>query len=182
MRSLLVAVDIAIRPHTICGAGNVVFDQIHRNQRESALEEQLQQAAKMGAFGCTGRWTCTRLQQHVGDRTRERGAGQDDTTRSGRRRPRSSTPSQPSSWGWQQRKVLARILEHAGFRVALAGDGREATEAFRREKDEIDRVLLDLSMPGIGWRGNFQGAKADSAGRARGALQWLHRAGGPASS
>jgi len=36
--------------------------------------------------------------------------------------------------------------------VIAAGDGYEAVEMFRARKDEINFVLLDLSMPGMdGW-------------------------------
>jgi DNA-binding response OmpR family regulator len=44
------------------------------------------------------------------------------------------------------RAVTARILESAGFRVTLAGDGREGVERFRSDPS-IRLVLLDLTMP-----------------------------------
>lgn len=43
------------------------------------------------------------------------------------------------------REVLALILEHHGFRVMLAGDGREALT--RAEECRPDLVLMDLMMP-----------------------------------
>lgn len=45
------------------------------------------------------------------------------------------------------RNVMQRILEGAGFEVLLAENGREAIDIYRKEKDAIDCVLLDLSMP-----------------------------------
>ncbi len=44
------------------------------------------------------------------------------------------------------------VLGHLGFRVIPAGNGLEAVEIFRERKDEINLVILDLTMPGInGW-------------------------------
>jgi DNA-binding NtrC family response regulator len=43
------------------------------------------------------------------------------------------------------RRMLARDLESAGYRVTLAADGREALE---RATDDIAVALLDLAMPG----------------------------------
>ena len=41
-------------------------------------------------------------------------------------------------------------LERAGFRVEGARDGREAVECFRRSHDDLDAVLLDVTMPKLG--------------------------------
>jgi two-component system, cell cycle sensor histidine kinase and response regulator CckA len=43
--------------------------------------------------------------------------------------------------------VGGRMLEHAGFDVLKAGDGREAMEVFREHHESIVCVLLDLTMP-----------------------------------
>ena len=43
--------------------------------------------------------------------------------------------------------VTKRILEHMGWTVLTASDGREAVEIFRERADEIVCVLLDLTMP-----------------------------------
>jgi PAS domain S-box-containing protein len=39
------------------------------------------------------------------------------------------------------------ILERKGYQVLTAGDGRETVEIFSRRKEEIDLVILDLTMP-----------------------------------
>jgi len=43
-----------------------------------------------------------------------------------------------------------RSLEGLGYRVLAAGSGEEALEVFRRHRGEVDLVLLDLGMPGMG--------------------------------
>jgi CheY-like chemotaxis protein len=48
------------------------------------------------------------------------------------------------------RTVLTYVLEAAGFRVLAASDGREAVDAVREHGGEIDAVLLDVVMPGMG--------------------------------
>ena len=45
------------------------------------------------------------------------------------------------------RKACKRILEYIGLSVVTANDGEEAVETFRERGDEIDCVILDLSMP-----------------------------------
>lgn len=45
-------------------------------------------------------------------------------------------------------RLLGRtILEHGGYQVLTAGDGREAIEIFSQNRNEIDLVILDLTMP-----------------------------------
>ena len=39
------------------------------------------------------------------------------------------------------------LLEAEGFRVYVAGDGVEGIEIYKKHKDEIDLVILDLNMP-----------------------------------
>jgi DNA-binding NtrC family response regulator len=39
------------------------------------------------------------------------------------------------------------MLQRAGFEVVVAADGREAIDKFARDKDSIDLVILDLTMP-----------------------------------
>jgi CheY-like chemotaxis protein len=41
------------------------------------------------------------------------------------------------------------LLEQHGFRVLVAGDGFEAIELYRRYRDQIALVILDLLMPNL---------------------------------
>ena len=54
------------------------------------------------------------------------------------------------------RTVAARILEHLGFSVVLAADGREAVEKFRAEPSRFAFVLLDLTMPHLDGEESFR--------------------------
>jgi CheY-like chemotaxis protein len=47
-------------------------------------------------------------------------------------------------------EVGKELLEAIGYRVIIARSGEEAIEVYKRRKDDIDIVLLDISMPGIG--------------------------------
>ena len=47
------------------------------------------------------------------------------------------------------RFVAQVTLEMSSFQVLLAEDGRSAVELYTRRADEVDVVLLDLTMPGI---------------------------------
>jgi PAS domain S-box-containing protein len=48
------------------------------------------------------------------------------------------------------RDLGKRILEHAGYRVITAGNGKEAVEIYAKEQSEIALVVLDLVMPKMG--------------------------------
>ncbi|WP_018294170.1 ATP-binding protein [Mariprofundus ferrooxydans] len=48
------------------------------------------------------------------------------------------------------RKVVERLLGRLGCKVMLAADGKEAVDVFRRHRQEIDVVLLDMTMPVMG--------------------------------
>ena len=48
--------------------------------------------------------------------------------------------------------LLQRSLPAYGYRILTAQDGAEALEIYRRQGNEIDLVLLDLSMPGMSGR------------------------------
>ena len=50
------------------------------------------------------------------------------------------------------RKVVARILERAGYRVLVAGDGAEALGLCEHMPTPIDVLLTDVVMPGVGGR------------------------------
>lgn len=45
------------------------------------------------------------------------------------------------------RALGARMLEHLGFEVLTAADGREAVRIYREKGNAIDLVLMDLTMP-----------------------------------
>jgi CheY-like chemotaxis protein len=45
------------------------------------------------------------------------------------------------------RKVLDQFLRKNGFAVWSAADGHEAADLYRRDRDSIDLVLLDVRMP-----------------------------------
>ncbi|GIW12033.1 MAG: hypothetical protein KatS3mg061_3090 [Dehalococcoidia bacterium] len=47
------------------------------------------------------------------------------------------------------REVAARMLEHLGFRVLTAADGESGLTLFAQHHQEIELVLLDLTMPGM---------------------------------
>jgi CheY-like chemotaxis protein len=45
--------------------------------------------------------------------------------------------------------LLKFELESRGFNIWLAVDGDDALDLYRRHRDEIDLVLLDVQMPGL---------------------------------
>ncbi|HKB00590.1 MAG TPA: PAS domain S-box protein [Gemmataceae bacterium] len=45
------------------------------------------------------------------------------------------------------RNLAKATLERSGYRVLLAGDGQEAVDLYRKHKEEIAVVVLDLTMP-----------------------------------
>jgi len=47
------------------------------------------------------------------------------------------------------RAGAAQALEHAGFTVLTAADGREAVAVFRQHAEAVRAVLLDLTMPNM---------------------------------
>ncbi len=48
------------------------------------------------------------------------------------------------------RELGAEILEDVGYRVIKAASGEEALEYYGRFREEVDLVILDLGMPGMG--------------------------------
>ena len=44
-------------------------------------------------------------------------------------------------------KVVRRMLESAGYQTVIASDGTQAVELFEKHMDDIDFVVLDLSIP-----------------------------------
>ncbi|MFW6177773.1 MAG: hybrid sensor histidine kinase/response regulator [Desulfohalobiaceae bacterium] len=49
-------------------------------------------------------------------------------------------------------EVLRRVLDRSGYRVLVASSGEEALNMYFGYEQEIDLVILDLSMPGMGGR------------------------------
>ncbi|MEM9016709.1 MAG: ATP-binding protein, partial [Verrucomicrobiota bacterium] len=47
------------------------------------------------------------------------------------------------------RRVGVALLEKQGFRTLTASDGHEALEVVEEHQDEIDLIILDLTMPGL---------------------------------
>lgn len=58
------------------------------------------------------------------------------------------------------RSLAQRALERFGYRVLLAADGIEAVRVFKEHAQEIDLVVLDLSMPRKGGEDAFQEMRA----------------------
>jgi CheY-like chemotaxis protein len=48
------------------------------------------------------------------------------------------------------RRLTREILEFSGYRVLESADGREAFSAIEREEGNVDLVITDLVMPGMG--------------------------------
>jgi len=54
------------------------------------------------------------------------------------------------------RSFASKLLENHGYTVLTAVDGMEALEVFRRERERISLVLLDLIMPRMGGKACFE--------------------------
>ena len=54
------------------------------------------------------------------------------------------------------RTLAKRMLERAGCTAILAEDGRQAVEIFRQQANEIDVILLDMTMPHMGGEEAFR--------------------------
>ena len=74
--------------------------------------------------------------------------------------PSSSSPSAPCLTGKGKliliveddpnvQKTSRSLLEAHDYRVRIANDGYEALDCYRRDQDEIQLVLLDITMPGM---------------------------------
>ena len=51
------------------------------------------------------------------------------------------------------RDLTTQILKNAGYDVLAAGDGAEALVLYEEHRDDIDGVVTDIVMPGLGGRG-----------------------------
>ncbi|RPH83776.1 MAG: response regulator [Desulfobacteraceae bacterium] len=52
------------------------------------------------------------------------------------------------------------ILEDRGYRVFPAAEGKEAVRIYREQAQEIDLVILDVMMPGIGGKETYRQLRA----------------------
>lgn len=57
-------------------------------------------------------------------------------------------------------EVGQAMLEKIGYRTITAGSGQEAINLYEQQKDEIDLVILDLIMPGMGGGETYDRLKA----------------------
>jgi CheY-like chemotaxis protein len=48
------------------------------------------------------------------------------------------------------RELGVDVLGQAGYTVLIAGNGEQALEVYRKERDRVDLIILDLIMPGMG--------------------------------
>ena len=58
------------------------------------------------------------------------------------------------------RELGIDILEDRGYRVFLASEGREAVKIYRERIGEIDLIILDVMMPGIGGKETYRQLRA----------------------
>jgi PAS domain S-box-containing protein len=56
------------------------------------------------------------------------------------------------------------IFREMGYNVLLAGSGKEAVEVYRKHKDKIDLVILDMIMPDMGGGEAYDIMKEDAPG------------------
>jgi CheY-like chemotaxis protein len=56
--------------------------------------------------------------------------------------------------------VGRRMLKKLGYQVVTAGSGQEALEIYRNKQDQIDLVVLDMIMAGMGGRETFEKLKS----------------------
>ena len=48
------------------------------------------------------------------------------------------------------------MLSRLGYNIILTGSGEEAVERFRKDKDDIDLIILDMVMPGMDGPATYQ--------------------------
>jgi len=58
-------------------------------------------------------------------------------------------------------KVAIKMLEELGYKVYSAESGMQALEVFKKNKEEIDLVILDMIMPGMGGAEVFEAIKSE---------------------
>jgi len=60
--------------------------------------------------------------------------------------------------------VMKEILESLGYRVLVAGSGQEAVAVYMEKGKDVDLVLLDMIMPGMGGSRTFDGLRSINPG------------------
>ena len=60
--------------------------------------------------------------------------------------------------------VMREILENLGYRVLIAGSGQEAVAVYMEKGKEVDLVLLDMIMPGMGGGRTFDALRSINPG------------------
>jgi two-component system cell cycle sensor histidine kinase/response regulator CckA len=60
--------------------------------------------------------------------------------------------------------MTGEILESLGYRVLIAGSGREAVAVYMEKGKEVDLVLLDMIMPGMGGGRTFDALRSINPG------------------
>ena len=58
------------------------------------------------------------------------------------------------------RSFISEVLKSHGYRVLLAANGHQAIEMFKKKNRDIDLVILDMVMPGMGGEEAFLKMKA----------------------
>jgi CheY-like chemotaxis protein len=56
-------------------------------------------------------------------------------------------------------EVGKELLEAMGYRVLAAKNGKEAVDIYRKNQDDLDIVVLDMVMPGVGGGETFDRLK-----------------------
>jgi CheY-like chemotaxis protein len=54
------------------------------------------------------------------------------------------------------RQIVVRVLQEAGYRVLEASNGQQAVEIFTKHQMQIDLVILDAVMPGLGGKETYE--------------------------
>ena len=76
------------------------------------------------------------------------------------------------------RDLGKRILERSGYTVLTAANGKEALDLYKKERDKISLVILDLIMPEMGGKQCFQRTSERSILKSRFLLASGYTSGG----
>ncbi len=67
--------------------------------------------------------------------------------------------------------LMKRILTKAGYNIEIAGNGREAVEAYREAPERYDLILMDIQMPELDGYGATEAIRALELERIRGSAE-----------